>query len=68
VALAEAGVHARRRRQRILKAGDPIVVKYSRYLPDALTAEVWLAVALMALGIVSIWLTEKLATRGEAPS
>ncbi len=45
----------------ILKHGEPIVVKYTRYLPDGLNGEVWMAVALMLLGIASIWLTEKLA-------
>lgn len=46
----------------ILKAGKPIVVKYMRFLPEGPTTELWLSTALMALGIVSIWLTEKLAT------
>ena len=52
----------------VLKAGEPIVVKYSRYLPDGLTTEVWIAAVLMILGIISIWLTEKLAKGGTKTS
>lgn len=45
----------------ILKKGEPIVMKYERYIPDAFTTEVVIALVIAIAGIVSIWAIEKAA-------
>ena len=45
----------------ILKNGEKIIQGYERFIPDAMTAEVWLAIIMMFVGIVSIWIIEKAA-------
>jgi putative membrane protein len=45
----------------ILKNGKKIIQGYERYIPDALTGEVWLAIILMLAGVISIWIIEKAA-------
>jgi len=45
----------------VLKKGEPIVVSYERYIPDAFNTEVIVAILVMLMGIVSIWAIEKAA-------
>ena len=45
----------------VMKKGEPIVMRYERYLPDAFNNEVLLALAIAVAGIVSIWAIEKAA-------
>lgn len=45
----------------ILKKGEPIVIKYQRFFPDSLNGEVFLAIGVALLGIISIWAIEKAA-------
>jgi putative membrane protein len=45
----------------ILKNGEPIVMQYQRYWPDAFSTEVIFAILIAAAGIVSIWIIEKVA-------
>ena len=45
----------------ILKDGEKVVTHYSRYLPQELGTEFWIAIACILLGILSIWITEALA-------
>lgn len=48
----------------ILKAnGEPILIKYRKFLPDGLNREVIWAVAFMIFGILTIWVLEYLATK-----
>ncbi len=44
-------------------SGEPIILSYEPYMPDALNNEVLFAVLYAVAGIVSIWLIEKLAIR-----
>jgi putative membrane protein len=45
----------------VMKKGEPIVMRYERYLPDAFNNEVLFALAIAVAGIVSIWAIEKAA-------
>jgi len=45
----------------ILKNGEKIIQGYERFIPDAMTAEVWLAILMVFVGIVSIWIIESAA-------
>jgi putative membrane protein len=47
----------------VLKNGERIVQGYERYLPDTLNAEVWTALFLMLVGVLTIAMTEKLAVK-----
>lgn len=47
----------------ILKDGEKVITHYSRYLPDQLGTDFWIAIACILLGIVSIWVTELLAKK-----
>ena len=49
--------------KRIMKAGDPIIVRYERILPETSHMEFWFAILFIVVGIVSIWLIEKTAER-----
>lgn len=50
----------------VMKKGEPIVIKYERFLPDTLNTEVLLAILVAVGGIVSIWVIERLAeTKGD---
>lgn len=42
----------------VLKKGEPIVIRYERYLPDSLNGEVFMALFFALLGIASIWAVE----------
>ncbi|MFO7658675.1 MAG: DUF368 domain-containing protein [Bacteroidales bacterium] len=42
-------------------SGEQIIQGYERFIPDTLSTEVFLAIGFMVLGIVIIWLLEKLA-------
>jgi len=46
----------------ILKQGEPIVVKYERFIPESMNAEVLIALLIGLAGIGSIWAIEKAAT------
>ena len=56
----------------ILKDGEPVISGYQPYLPDSVSSEVLLALAFTGLGIVSICLTEYMASKSseaeESPS
>ena len=45
----------------MLKDGEKVITHYTRYLPEHLGTEFWIAIACIILGIISIWATEKLA-------
>ena len=45
----------------IIKDGEKVITHYTRYLPEHLGTEFWIAIACIILGIISIWATEKLA-------
>lgn len=45
----------------MLKDGEKVITHYTRYLPENLGTEFWIAIACIILGIISIWATEKLA-------
>lgn len=49
----------------ILKDGERIVARYSSVIPDTLTTEVWVAVLLVVVGIVSITVLEITALKEE---
>jgi putative membrane protein len=45
----------------ILKGGEKVISNYNRYLPEQLDMQFWFAIGCIALGIISIWVIEKLA-------
>ncbi|MCD4724588.1 MAG: DUF368 domain-containing protein [Bacteroidales bacterium] len=45
----------------ILKDGEEVITHYTRYLPDQFGSEFWFTIACVLLGIISIWVIEKLA-------
>ncbi len=45
--------------------GEAIISGYERFLPDTITTEVLVAVALMLSGLLSIWLIERLSQKKE---
>lgn len=47
----------------ILKKGEKIIQGYDRFIPDTMNTEVFLAIALMVIGIISIWIIEKAANK-----
>jgi len=49
----------------VLKNGEPVVFKYRPVLPEALNTEVAIALVIMVAGILSIWVTERLAARSK---
>jgi len=50
--------------QKIMKKGEPIVVKYERILPDFNNEVIW-AIVIAIAGILSIWAVEKFAAQKE---
>lgn len=51
--------------QLVLKSkGEPIIMGYDRYFPNAINTEVIVALLIMLSGIVTIWLIEKFAEKG----
>ena len=49
----------------VLKDGQPVIFKYRPVLPEALDAEVGIALLIAAVGILSIWITESIAARSK---
>jgi len=47
----------------IMKDGEKVITHYTRYLPEQLGTEFWIAIACIVLGIISIWITELLAKK-----
>jgi hypothetical protein len=45
----------------LLKDGEPVIVSYSRYMPEHFTPELLIAVAVIIFGVASIWAIEKVA-------
>lgn len=45
----------------ILKNGEPVIVRYEKYLPTSFNLEFWIAILFIIIGILSIWSIEKLA-------
>jgi putative membrane protein len=43
----------------IMKKGEKVIQGYDRYIPDSMTAEVWLAMVWLIIGIALIWGMEK---------
>lgn len=43
----------------VMKKGEKVIQGYERFMPDSMTTEVWMAIILMFLGIISIWIMEK---------
>jgi putative membrane protein len=50
----------------ILKDGEPIISGYQSFMPDSLSSEVLIALAFMGLGIASIWIIERMASKSPA--
>jgi putative membrane protein len=49
----------------VMKDGEPVIFKYQPVLPEALNAEVGIALVVMVVGILSIWITESVAARAK---
>lgn len=49
----------------VLKDGQPIIFKYRPILPESLDAEVGIALAIVILGVLTIWITESIANRSK---
>ena len=49
----------------VLKEGQPVIFRYRPVLPEALDAEVGIALLMMVVGILSIWITESIAARSK---
>ncbi len=49
----------------VLKDGEPVIARYVRYLPNELNLQFWMAILFIFVGIVSIWIIEKLAETKE---
>ncbi|MBM4026835.1 MAG: DUF368 domain-containing protein [Planctomycetes bacterium] len=49
----------------VLKEGQPVIFKYRPVLPEALNAEVGIALLILIAGILSIWITESVAARSK---
>ncbi|MEE4257022.1 MAG: DUF368 domain-containing protein [Bacteroidales bacterium] len=47
----------------VTKGGEKVITHYTRYLPEQLGTEFWIAIACIVLGIISIWITELLAKK-----
>ncbi len=47
----------------ILKDGEQVITHYTRYLPQQIDTEFWIAMACILFGIISIWGTEVLAKK-----
>ncbi|MFO8129807.1 MAG: DUF368 domain-containing protein [Bacteroidales bacterium] len=47
----------------VQKDGEPVIVRYVRYIPENLNHEFWIAVGFIALGFISIWLIERTAEK-----
>jgi putative membrane protein len=47
----------------VFKDGEPIVVAYQRFWPEAMTTETIIAIAVILVGILSIWAIEKVAEK-----
>ena len=47
----------------VMKKGEPVVVAYQRYWPDAMNTETILAIVFILIGVVSIWAIEKTAEK-----
>ncbi|MFC2100362.1 DUF368 domain-containing protein [Bacteroidota bacterium] len=51
--------------QKVLKKGEPIVIKYERILPESFNNEVFWAIIIAIAGILSIWAVERFAQQKE---
>ena len=49
----------------LMKHGEPVIFKHQAILPEALNTEVWVALGIVVLGILSIWITETAAARSK---
>jgi putative membrane protein len=49
----------------LLKEGQPVIFKYRPILPETLNLEVWIALIVMAAGVLTIWITESVAARAK---
>lgn len=49
----------------VLKEGQPVIFKYRPVLPEALDAEVGIALLIMVAGILSIWIVESIAAHSK---
>ncbi len=47
----------------ILISGEPIIQGYERYIPETFNTQVFIALCMMILGIISIWAIEKFAEK-----
>jgi putative membrane protein len=45
----------------ILKEGEAVVVRYSRYIPDTFSTEIAIAMVVILVGIISLWAVERAA-------
>ena len=50
----------------VLKNGEAVVFKYQTIWPEALNTEVVTAIAVMAVGVASIWITETLSKKHDS--
>jgi putative membrane protein len=47
----------------ILKEGEPVIVSYSRFVPESFSTEVIIAIIVIIVGVASIWAIEKAAEK-----
>jgi len=47
----------------VIKNGEKVIQGYERFIPDAMTSEVWLAIIWIGIGIVTIWIMEKVVNK-----
>ena len=52
--------------EQILKKGEPVIMKYERFMPEQMDQVVWWALFFAIAGIASIWLVEWMAGRDTA--
>jgi putative membrane protein len=52
----------------ILKDGEKIVARYASILPESMNTEVWVAILLVVIGIISITALELTAIKEEQPT
>ena len=50
----------------VMKKGEKVIQGYERFVPESMTAEVWIAILMVAIGIITIWIMEKSLNKEEA--
>ena len=50
----------------VMKKGEKVIQGYDRFIPDSMTTEVWIAILMMVIGVVTIWIMEKVLNKENA--